>query len=324
MLQQFALPFEVKQPLVVAYGMGVDSTACLVEFARLQIRPDLIMFANVGGAHWDHLGVEKQETYNYLQVINAFLTREGFPQVVPVRYIPKNFKNWPPYYTLEENCLTNATLPSKVFGKGSCSEKWKAQPQHKYLKSWRPALEAWSVGLKVKKVIGYDCSPADVKRYCNAENPKDAHLYEFWYPLRDWGWKREDCQAAIAKAGLPVPPKSSCFFCPGMKPWEVRELPEDKLKRIVLMEARAKPRLRNVDGIWRKAIKGFRGATPRPGSMTEFIRKEGLLPADEVDRIIAEAPTEIVRYQESFHKGLEVNAFGVFVDKLLNPAARAA
>jgi hypothetical protein len=109
-----------------------------------------------------------------------------------------------------------------------------------------------------------------------------------------------------------------------MKPWEVRELPEDKLKRIVLMEARAKPRLRNVDGIWRKAIKGFRGATPRPGSMTEFIRKEGLLPADEVDRIIAEAPTEIVRYQESFHKGLEVNAFGVFVDKLLNPAARAA
>ena len=30
-------------PLVVAYGLGVDSTAMLVEFARRGIRPDLIL-----------------------------------------------------------------------------------------------------------------------------------------------------------------------------------------------------------------------------------------------------------------------------------------
>ena len=35
-------------PLVVAYGLGVNSTAMLVEFARLDIRPDLVLFADTG------------------------------------------------------------------------------------------------------------------------------------------------------------------------------------------------------------------------------------------------------------------------------------
>jgi hypothetical protein len=36
-------------PLVVAYGLGVDSTALLVEFARRGLRPDLVLFADTGG-----------------------------------------------------------------------------------------------------------------------------------------------------------------------------------------------------------------------------------------------------------------------------------
>jgi hypothetical protein len=36
-------------PLVVAYGLGVDSTAMLIEFVRRGIRPDLILFADIGG-----------------------------------------------------------------------------------------------------------------------------------------------------------------------------------------------------------------------------------------------------------------------------------
>ena len=34
------------------------------------------------------------------------------------------------------------------------------------------------------------------------------------YPLIDLRLKREDCKAVIRGAGLPVPPKSSCYFCP--------------------------------------------------------------------------------------------------------------
>ncbi|WP_291333094.1 hypothetical protein [Desulfovibrio sp.] len=52
-----------KPPLVVSYGMGVDSTALLVEMHNRGIRPDLILFADVGS--------EKHSTYAYLDIINA-------------------------------------------------------------------------------------------------------------------------------------------------------------------------------------------------------------------------------------------------------------
>jgi hypothetical protein len=38
------------------------------------------------------------------------------------------------------------------------------------------------------------------------------------YPLLDLGLNRTDCKTIIAEAGLPVPPKSSCFFCPYHRP----------------------------------------------------------------------------------------------------------
>ena len=44
-------------PLIVSYGMGVDSTALLVGFAERGIRPDMVLFADVGA--------EKPETYDY-------------------------------------------------------------------------------------------------------------------------------------------------------------------------------------------------------------------------------------------------------------------
>lgn len=34
------------------------------------------------------------------------------------------------------------------------------------------------------------------------------------YPLIELGLDRDDCKKIIADAGLPVPPKSACFFCP--------------------------------------------------------------------------------------------------------------
>jgi hypothetical protein len=90
--------------LVVAYGLGVDSTAMLIEFAGRGIRPDLILFADTGG--------EKPEAYAYLPVIQRYLARVGFPPVVTVRYQPKRAR----YSTLEQQCLHTGTLPSLAYG----------------------------------------------------------------------------------------------------------------------------------------------------------------------------------------------------------------
>src|SRR5947208_12914197 len=108
-------------PLVVAYGLGVDSTALLVEFACRGIRPDLILFADTGG--------EKPETYAYLDVIRPFLTGVGFPDVQVVRYQPKRAA----YHTLEGQCLHTGTLPSLAYGGKSCSIKHHRSPQAMYI-----------------------------------------------------------------------------------------------------------------------------------------------------------------------------------------------
>ena len=108
-------------PLVVAYGLGVNSTAMLVEFVRRGIRPDLILFADTGG--------EKPETYAYLPVIQQYLEGMKFPPVVTVRYEPRTA----PYRTLEGQCLHTGTLPSLAYGGKSCSMKYKVAPPNKLI-----------------------------------------------------------------------------------------------------------------------------------------------------------------------------------------------
>jgi hypothetical protein len=93
-----------------------------------------------------------------------------------------------------------------------------------------------------------------------------------------------------------------------MKPWEVAELAvvdPGKLRRIVILEARTRarhlqkaeelgwPRGAGVpltEGVGRKSVKGTRGGTPKPGSMTEYIRQEGLMPEAEIEALIAATP----------------------------------
>jgi hypothetical protein len=283
-------------PLVVGYGAGVDSSAMLVGLVWLGVRPDLILFADTGG--------EKDETYAFIPVMNEYLARHNFPPIITVRNVVKDFKNWPPYHTLEENCLTNGTLPSVAFGwqMKTCSLKWKAAPQHRYCRQYKQALDCWEKGEKVLRAIGFDTSPADQRRRNHAGTIDDPY-YSFSYPLQEWGWNREKCKEVLLQAGLPVPPKSACFFCPASQTDEIRALPKDKLRRIVLMEARAEPRLKSIQGLWGVGRKGTRGGQRRPGRMTDFILEENLLPAEEVTRLREKVPLELVAYQEAYARG---------------------
>lgn len=239
--------------LVVSYGVGLDSTALLVELHNRGIRPDLIIFSDTGG--------EKPETYAYLDVINRWLATVGFPSVTIVRYEPARA----PYATLEGKCLANETLPSLAFGGHSCALVFKRDVMVKYLKSWAPARTAIARGEKIVKAIGYDASKADLRRRGKADRATDkirlkivertdsgkapqadqwevAHC-EFAYYLQDWGLERASLAAIIEAAGLPLPCKSACFYCPASKPAEVVQLRLDHPElfwRAVAMERRAR------------------------------------------------------------------------------------
>lgn len=261
-------------PVVVSYGLGVDSTALLVGLWLEGIIPEAILFADTGS--------EKDETYAFLETINAWLRGVGFPEVTVVRYGASRFK-WNVYTTLEGNCISNRTLPSLAFGRKSCSLKWKGGPMDEW-------VDEHYGDAPVYRLIGYDCSPADNKRFAHAQDKTEDGSGQsrksdrFEYPLHVWGWDRAECMLQIAKVGLPVPPKSSCYFCPAMKAHEVAALPVDKLRKIVIIEANATPSLQKVKGLWR----GKR--------MTDFIRERGLLPAAEIDAIWAKwsAPNRLI------------------------------
>jgi hypothetical protein len=187
-------------PLVVSFGGGTNSAAMLIEMARREVRPDLIMFADTGG--------ELPETIQFVADFSQWLVAHGMPPVVTVSDGRR---------TLESEVREAGTLPSLVFGFRSCSDKYKVRPQERYLKQWQPALDAWARGGKVVKLIGYDAGEAHrVKDY-------DDKRYLVSYPLVEWGWRRRECVAVVEAEGF-RPAKSACFFCPAARRGEVLRL----------------------------------------------------------------------------------------------------
>ena len=242
----------VPAPLVLSYGMGVDSTGVLVGWRQRTIRPDLIMFADTGSEH--------RATYRYRAVIEAWLHRIGFPPLTVVRYRPRHGR----YTTLVEDCLIKGVLPSLAYGSKACSQKWKVGPQDAYLRTWRPALAAWSHGQRLDHAIGYDAGPKDMRR---GGDGADTALERFVYPLRDWGWGPGTMRGGgsrptptcapwrHATACRPVPPKSACVCCPSTRPCEVDAMAEHEpagLGAALAVEAAALPTLRRFDGLWRR------------------------------------------------------------------------
>lgn len=233
----------VIQPLLVAYGAGTNSTAMLVGLHERGERPDAIVFADTGG--------ERLETYAHVESMRQWCARVSFPDIVTVRHQSKEFGA----ETLEATSLRTGSLPSIAYGYRACSTKWKRDPQNAWARVWTPAVEAWSRGERVVKLIGFDADePQRATRSdaASASDPTDFKRYTLRYPLIEWGWGREECVDAIARAGLRQPGKSSCFFCPMSKPREVLDLRDtapDLFARALAIEDGARPFFGSIRGL---------------------------------------------------------------------------
>ena len=101
---------------VVAYGGGTNSTAMLIGMHQRGIPVDLIIFADTGG--------EQPHTYEYLPIMNGWLTAHGMPEITTVEYTDHNGER----LTLEQECLRSGTLPALAYGHKKCSLKHKIGP----------------------------------------------------------------------------------------------------------------------------------------------------------------------------------------------------
>lgn len=224
---------DIKQPLIVSYGGGVNSTAMLVEFKRRNIQPDLILFADTGS--------ERPETYNVIKKVSNWCSLNRFPPISTCKHFGghKNHDD-----SLEDECLRGKRLPSIAYGFKSCSDKWKKRPSEAYLK-------ALGIG-PYRRAIGFDAG--------ESRRMKDGNDgITNWFPLIEWGIYREDCIEICKSEGLPTA-KSSCFFCPSMKKKEIFDLKlnhPDLLQRALRMEDNAE--LTSIKGLgrsfsWRSLI----------------------------------------------------------------------
>lgn len=222
---------------IVAYGMGTDSTAALLlMIAYRELPPHAILAADTGG--------EKPHTYEYRDMFSDFLQKHDYPPITVLKRSRKD-KTWK---TLEEDCLRLKVLPSVAYGWKTCSQKFKIEPQDKWCNNDAVCKSIWSRGELVTKVIGYNYD--EVRRARFGSDNK----YKFRYPLIEKEVTRAKAEWIIQRAGLPLPGKSACFFCPHAKKKEILDLASrypDLAQRALALEEAAAPSLRKVKGLGR-------------------------------------------------------------------------
>lgn len=217
----------MRKIIVVSNGGGTNTTGLLAGLHEKGIRPDYITFADTCG--------EKPHTYEHLKALDKWLLSVGFPTTTVVRGSqPAQVRRG----SLEAEGIELGTLPSKVYGFGKCSEKWKMSPQNKFDKALIKTLGI--APENVIRFIGFDAGEPGRAERAVLFGTKTGVTQRF--PLVEWGWGRAECVAAIERAGLKQPGKSACFFCPSSKKSEVLWLKEnhpDLLARAIAMERRA-------------------------------------------------------------------------------------
>lgn len=240
---------------VVSFGGGTNSAAMIIGMYERNIPIDLILFADPGA--------EQPHTYEFIKVFNQWLVDHCLPEIVTVFRNDKDGNR----LTLERECLQSHSLPSIAYGFKKCSLKHKIGPQEKYCNNDDRCRAVWAEGERVHKFIGYDAGETRRVDHAAAIDAADKKYIKH-YPLYEWGWTRDDCKAAIEAAGVPLPGKSSCFYCPSMKKAEIVELYKkypDLFERAIALEHNAAETLTSTKGLgrrwsWEEFIKAYTAA----------------------------------------------------------------
>lgn len=200
----------------VSYGGGVQSTALLVLAAQGYIDYQTFLFSNVGDDS------EYPATLRYVREVAFEYAADHGIEIHELQRIPKRGKMKGQPETLWGRLMTDGSrsLPIPVRmpdtgapGLRSCTADFKIR-----------VVQEW-----IKAHGATDANPATVAigistdEYQRATSRKREPWENLDYPLLHLehrrarpggGLDRSACAQIIADAGLPVPPKSSCFFCP--------------------------------------------------------------------------------------------------------------
>jgi len=185
-----------------SYGGGVQSTAALVLAAEGTIDYPLFLFANVGDDS------EHPATLAYVRdVAMPYAEKHGI-ELVELRSRP-NGKPTTLLQTLMREGSRSVDIPAWMEtagapGRRTCTKDFKIRRIAAYLKRRgatgdTPAITGLGISLD---------------EWQRMRSDSGIPWQRLDYPLIAQRLDRVGCVAVIERAGLPVPPKSSCWFCP--------------------------------------------------------------------------------------------------------------
>lgn len=212
----------------ISYGGGVQSTAMLVLAAQGEIDYRVALFANVGDDS------ENPATLAYVeQVAKPFAVAHGI-ELVELRRTWRDGRQTS-LLAYTQGDVLDIPLPVYVGtgapGNRGCTDRWKRQVISRWHKQHGATPDdpavcglgiSWDEMQRMRTDSGYAWQVLD-------------------YPLIDLRLRRSDCAAIITAAGLPVPPKSSCWFCPFHRRAEWQEMKRTQpelFERAVALEQR--------------------------------------------------------------------------------------
>lgn len=211
-----------------SFGGGWQSMAALVLAARRELDYRLFVFANVGPDS------ESPATLDYIDRYARPYARAHGLELVEVGRERRDGSAETLYGRLTRPGSRSLPIPVRMSngapGTRACTADFKIRVIGKELKRRgasrsRPAT------------VGIGISVDEVHR----ANARRCEPYErIAYPLLDLGIRRTDCERIIRSAGLPVPQKSSCWFCPfrRLESWfELRRQSPDLFVRACELEA---------------------------------------------------------------------------------------
>lgn len=219
-----------------SFGGGVQSTAVMVLQAQRQIVPfDYFVFANVGNDS------ENPDTMEYVErYAKPFAAAHGIPFVEVQKTLRGGQKDTLVEFInrTERSIPIPARMSNGAPGNRTCTSEFKIKVVDKWIKSQGFTHAHVGLGISIdefSRVRGQGWEAV----YNKPSGKERRELWQrtllrgvgmpvdllpngvkinFWkrreHPLIDLRLSRHKCVELIQNAGLPVPPKSSCFFCP--------------------------------------------------------------------------------------------------------------
>lgn len=223
---------------VFSFGGGVQSTAALVLAARGELEVDAFLFANVGDDS------EHPATLKYVrEVAMPYAAAHGIA-LHELHKIRRDGTTETLYGRLTRPGSRSIGIPVRLKSSGApanrtCTTDFKIKVIAKwcYQRGARPKNPATTL-------LGIS-----MDEFQRMRTDSGISYTRLGYPLIDRRMSRQDCINVIVRAGLPVPPKSSCWFCPyhRLSAWrEMRDREPELFAKAVDLEATLMTRKRVI------------------------------------------------------------------------------